>query len=201
MPQLTFSLQARFILSTDPEFQEVGAKSRIKYLDDFNRYKRFISDNFDSPSLTATFARLNWEILSISSSAAGSTADNQSWDDDDDEEARMKAELWNEHGMPLLIHAQRFYLLLAIPGSPNIPAPPQSPEPHPTVSSPPLSSPAPAHQTEITPAPSPVHDPVPAPAKKSKAGGKRKPATNSVENDVAAGGTGKRTRSKATKRP
>jgi len=40
----------------DSTFWEVGAESHIKYLDDFNHYKQFISDNFNSPSLTKSFA-------------------------------------------------------------------------------------------------------------------------------------------------
>ena len=81
-------------------FQEVGAESHIKYLDDFNHYKQFISENFDSPGLVNTFAQFNWEILNISSPALESTLSEPNEDRfDDDEETRMRAEVWDDHGM------------------------------------------------------------------------------------------------------
>jgi len=101
-------LQAQFILSNDLTFREVGPQSRIKYLDDFNHYKKFISDNFKSPRLVATFARLNWEILGIQSPALASTIDDQNEDEgNDEEEARMRAEVWGEAGT-LLLYFWRF---------------------------------------------------------------------------------------------
>ena len=95
-----FSFEGRFILSNDTIFLETGTNSRIKYLDDFNRYKQFISDNFESPGLVATFARLNSEILGTPNStpsAPVSATDGPAHDDDED---RMRAELWEENGTP-----------------------------------------------------------------------------------------------------
>ena len=87
----------------DSNFQEVGAEFHIKYLDNFNHYKQFISENFDSPSLITTFARLNWEILNISSPALDSTPDEPTEDQfNDDEEARMRAEVWDDRSMIFL---------------------------------------------------------------------------------------------------
>ena len=102
------SFEGRFILSNDTTFLETGASSRIKYLDDFNRYKQFISDNFESPGLTATFAHLNSEILGTPNSAPSapvSAIDSPARDDDED---RMRAELWEENGTPFPIYLSHF---------------------------------------------------------------------------------------------
>lgn len=73
--------------------------SGVKYLDEFNLYKAFLTKNLHSPGILATFAHLNWEILGISSPALGSTSDDQNEDQGEDEEmARMTAEVWATDG-------------------------------------------------------------------------------------------------------
>ncbi|KAF9784398.1 hypothetical protein BJ322DRAFT_1109114 [Thelephora terrestris] len=90
---------ARFILSDDLLFQEVGAETHIKYHEDFNHYKQFMLVNFESPGMTATFKQLNWEVLGISSSPADFTGDDDNADlHDNAEEDEMRAELWGESG-------------------------------------------------------------------------------------------------------
>lgn len=97
--QLTFSSQARFILSTDLLFQEVGAETRIKYREDFDHYKQFILVNFESPGMIATFKQLNQEVLGVLSSADPIGDNNNDDPHDNAEEDEMMAELWEEPGL------------------------------------------------------------------------------------------------------
>jgi len=83
----------------------VGVQSRIRYREDFDFYKKFISENFAAPGIVATFAQINQEILGVSSPGSASALDGQSEDQDIDEEAaRMRAEVWEEHGTSLLAY-------------------------------------------------------------------------------------------------
>lgn len=95
-----FTSQARFVLSTDLLFQEVGAETCIKYHEDFDHYKQFLLVNLESPGMVTTFKQLNCEVLGISS--ADSIADDNDNDNDlhnNAEEDEMMAELWKEPGL------------------------------------------------------------------------------------------------------
>ena len=82
-------------------FQEEGSETKIKYHEDFDRYKKFISDNVESPGIISTFAQLNFEILGILPPTLESTLDDQAKDlHGDDDEAQLRMELWGEPGTP-----------------------------------------------------------------------------------------------------
>ena len=189
----------------------MGAESHIKYLDDFNHYKQFISDNFDSPSLAKTFAQLNWEILSISSPTLESSPSELSEGQfNDDEESRMRAEVWDDHGTtPLPSFNTPDLPSHDVIGDSDAQANERPPEPGPVISPYPSPSLAPVPQPEITLSSSstdhdatlPDQDTLAAPARKtrSKVGKRGKARAGPVGEDDDAGGRG-RNRKAATKR-
>jgi len=77
---------------------------KVKYHDEFDHYKCLILKNIESPGLVSTFARLNFEILGISSPAPLSVPNKQAEDPHGGDEAQLSAELWGEPGMSLLFH-------------------------------------------------------------------------------------------------
>ena len=93
------SSKARFILSTNLLFQEVGAETHIKYHEDFDHYKQFIIAGFESPGMITTFKQLNQEVLGISSPADPTGDDDDNGLHDGVEEDEMMAELWKEPGL------------------------------------------------------------------------------------------------------
>ena len=61
--------------------------------------------------MATTFKRLNQEVLGVSPPSLGPTTDDHHDDQgEDSEEARMRAELWEEPGMPPtpLLHLQHY---------------------------------------------------------------------------------------------
>lgn len=98
---LMISSKARFILSDDLLFQEVGAETHIKYHEDFDYYKQLILDNFESPGMTTTFKRLDWEVLGNLPSSDDPMVDDHDNDSRNSEEDQMRAELWGEPGLSL----------------------------------------------------------------------------------------------------
>ena len=180
--------------------------SCIKYLDNFNSYKRFIMDNFDSPGMVTTFTQLNREIFNAPSPASGSTPNDQSENQSDDEEDRMRAEVWGEGGMsppPPLFVPNVPNPPGNLSGSSTAPAHPPSPPSDPITSPHLPPSPALTQQPETSPTPSPPGNGTTVAAKKtrSKAGGRGKavPKATGGGNDAAAEGVKTRSRKPAAK--
>ncbi|KAF9780023.1 hypothetical protein BJ322DRAFT_1112707 [Thelephora terrestris] len=161
------AILARFILSNDLLFQEVGAESHIKYHEDFNHYKQLILDNFDSPGMTATFNRLNWEVLGNAPPSDDPIVDGDNGDLHNSEEDQMRAELWGE------------------PENSNSVPSLQPPEPSPTPPLPP--SPIQAQQPEVSPTTTAAEPEVIPQVKKTRARKGKVTVNVVVEGDVTAG--------------
>lgn len=55
--------QARFVVSPDTEFGPVGDRTKIKYRDDFNEYKKILIEKKNSKSIRSLFSWYNTALL------------------------------------------------------------------------------------------------------------------------------------------